>query len=73
MIVIVLVPIPICVPSLSVFIPPAVGMSPAPFAGGDQFSALRRYFRAVPAVFLSGFVQFMIDVNDTLLAVILCA
>lgn len=70
---VVFVPIPISVPSPSVFIPPTVAMLPAPFTCGNQFSAPGGYLWAVPAVFLSGFVQFMINMNDALLAVFISA
>jgi hypothetical protein len=71
MIVIVFVPIAIRVPSPRVFIPPAMAVFPAPFARGNQLSALCRCFGAVPAVFFRGFVELVIDANDALLAVVI--
>ena len=70
-VVVVLVPIPFGVPSLSVFIPPAVAVFPAPFPRSDECPALFLCLGTVPAVLLSGPVQLMIDVNDSLLAVLL--
>jgi hypothetical protein len=69
-IVVVLVPIVFGVPSLTVFIPPAMAMFPAPFPCGSQRSALFGYLGAVPAMFLSGFVQIVININNALLAVL---
>jgi hypothetical protein len=70
-VVVVLVPITFRVPLLSVFIPPAMAVPPAPFPRRHQGSTLLCCLRAIPAMLLSGLVQFVIDANDPLLAVIL--
>jgi hypothetical protein len=70
-VVVVLVPITFRVPLLGVFIPPAMAVFPAPFPRRHQGSTLLCGLRAIPAMFLSGPVQFVIDANDPLLAVLL--
>src|SRR5271156_6098632 len=60
-VVVVLVPITFRVPLLSVFIPPAMAVFPAPFPRRHQVSTLLRCLRAIPAMFLSFLVQFVID------------
>ncbi|HEY6384273.1 MAG TPA: hypothetical protein VIX91_01170 [Candidatus Acidoferrum sp.] len=64
------VPIAFCVPSLGVFIPPAMAVFPAPLARGDKVPTLFPGLWAVPTMFLGSPVQFMINVNNSLLAVL---
>jgi len=73
MIVIVFVPITVGVPSLSIFIPPAMAVFPAPFPRSNEFPALGGGFGTVPAVLFRGFVKFVIDTNDALLTVVIGA
>jgi hypothetical protein len=70
-VVVVLVPITFRVPLPSVFIPPAMAVFPAPFPRRHQGSTLLCGLRAIPAMFLSSPVQFVIDANDALLAVVI--
>jgi hypothetical protein len=70
-VVVVLVPITFWVPLPSVFIPPAMAVFPAPFPRRHQGSTLLCCLRAIPAMFLSSPVQFAIDANDALLAVVI--
>ena len=69
-IVIVLIPIVIGVPAMAVFIPPAVGVLPTPRAGFGEFYAILRDLGTVPAVMLGSFVKLVVDVDDSLLAVV---
>jgi hypothetical protein len=71
--VVVLVPIVFRVPFLSVFIPPAMAVSPAPFPRGGQLSAAIGCLRTIPAMVLCGFVQLVVGFDDALLAVVVCA
>jgi len=71
MVVVVLVPITFRVPLPTVFIPPAMAVFPAPFPRRNQGSTLLCCLRAIPAMFLSGPVQFVIDANDPLLAIVI--
>ena len=68
---VVLVPVTIGVPFPGVFIPPAVTVFPAPFARDFQFRTFRFGLGTVPAVFLGGSVQLVIDADDSPLAVFL--
>ena len=70
-VVVVLVPITFRVPLLSVFIPPAMAVFPAPFARDFQFRTLRFGLGTVPAMLCSGSVQIMVDANDSPLTVFL--
>jgi len=70
---VVIVPIMLAAPAVPVFIPPAMGMFPAPGACFGQFVAVFRRLRAVPPVMFGGFVKFVIDVYDALLAVVIRA
>jgi hypothetical protein len=69
-VVVMLVPIAFGMPSPTVFIPPAMTVFPAPFSRSNQLSALSVCLRAVPPVFLSRPVQFVIDSNSSPLAVV---
>ena len=67
---IVLIPIAFGVPFLAVFVPPAMAVFPAPFASGNEVAALLSNFGTIPAVFFGGFVKFVINVDDSLLAIL---
>jgi hypothetical protein len=69
-VVVVFVPITLYVPSLSVFVPPAMPVFPTPLARGDEVPTLFSGLWAVPTMFLGSPVQFMINVNNPLLAVL---
>lgn len=68
-VVVVVIPIMLCAPFPTVFIPPAMAVLPAPFAGHFQFRTLRFGLRTVPAMPCSGSVQIMVDANDSPLTV----
>ena len=69
-VVIVIIPITIVVPAVSVFIPPTMVFSPATFACLTQLMARMVRLPAVPAVALNGFVQLVVRLGDTALALI---
>jgi hypothetical protein len=69
MVVIVVIPITVGMPSAIVFTPPAMAMLPAPFAGNLQLGALLLSLRAIPAMLFSGSVQLVIDADDAPLTV----
>jgi hypothetical protein len=70
-IVIMIVPIALRVPAMVVFTPPATVMLPAIRAGFGEFLAPVLGFRAVPAMVFGGFVQFVIGLDDALLAIVI--
>jgi len=70
-IMVVFVPIMIRAPAMSIFVPPAMAVFPAPGARFRQFVAIFRCLRAIPAVVLRGFVELMVCVDDALLAVVI--
>jgi hypothetical protein len=72
-VVIVVVPIALIVPAVSVFIPPAMRMFPAPGAGVSEFVAPMIGLRALPAVVFHGIVKLVIRVDDALLAIVIRA
>jgi hypothetical protein len=69
-IMVVLVPVTLSAPAMSVFIPPTVVMAPAKLSGFVQFGAGTVGLRAMPAVMFGGFVKPMIRPDDALLAVV---
>ena len=70
MFVIVVVPIMLGMPAVSVFIPPTMAVSPTPGARLRQFMAILGGLGAVPAMMLGGFVKLVVSPDDTLLAVV---
>lgn len=70
MVVVVIIPITISVPTAAVFIPPPMSLSPALFPRLAQFKAGTLRLPAVPAVMLHGSVQFAIGFVDATLALI---
>jgi len=72
MIVVVIVPA-FTPPGVRIFVPPAMAVVPAPLAGFLQVRARPLGFWAVPSVVLSGFVQLMVGVSDSLLAIVIGA
>jgi hypothetical protein len=73
MIVVVFIPIAVRVPSLTVFIPPAMAVFPAPFARCGQFSAAVGCLRTIPAMLKCRLVQIVVCLNDALLAGVVSA
>src|SRR5713226_6208323 len=69
-VVIVVIPIAIVVPAVPVFIPPTMIFPPATFACFPQLMARMVCLPAVPAMALNGFVQFVVLLGDTALALI---
>jgi hypothetical protein len=67
--VIVIVPIAIRAPTVTIFIPPAVAVFPAPGARLRQFVAIPRDLWTVPTMMLGGFVKLVVRADDALLAV----
>jgi hypothetical protein len=72
-VVIVIVPIAIRAPAVSVFVPPAMAVVPAPGARFRQFVAILRNLWAVPTMMFGGFVKLVVRPDDALLAVVVRA
>jgi len=68
-IVVVVIPIAIGMPAMSIFVPPAVPPAPAVFACFMQVVSCAIRLPAVPAVVFDGFVQSMVRFGDTPLAI----
>ena len=66
-----IIPIAIATPAVTVFIPPAVSLAPAPLACFVQFMAPMLGLAAIPAVAFRGFVQFVVGLDDSPLAVVI--
>jgi uncharacterized membrane protein len=71
MVVIVFVPIAFCVPAVSVFIPPFVDLVPAIFARLVKLMPRIACLAAVPPMMLNRFVDPMICLSKSLLAVVI--
>ena len=71
-IVVVVVPIASVMPVMIMLIPPRLTFSPAPFAGFVQFLAPVTCLTAEVSMALNGLVEFMLCVNSTPLATIVC-
>ena len=69
-IVIVVIPIAIGMPTMAVFIPPAMPLSPALFASLVQFMTPALGLPAIPAVMFHGFVEFVVRLGDAALTTI---
>ncbi len=69
-VVVMVVPIAIRAPAVAVFIPPAMAMFPTPSARFGKLMAIFYSLRAVPAMMLGGFMEFVIRVGDAPLAVV---
>ena len=67
-IVIVIIPISIGMPTVTVFIPPTMPLAPAAFPRLVQFVPRMIRLPAVPAVVLHGFVEFVVRFGNTALA-----
>ena len=63
-VVIMIVPIAIGVPAVSIFIPPTMPLAPAAFAGFPQIAPGMLGLLAVGAVMLDGFVQIVVGLDD---------
>src|SRR6267142_2665379 len=70
MVVIVIVPVAIGVPAIAIFIPPAMTVFPARFAGFVQFVPPMRGLLAFISVVLDRFMQFVVGFSQTLLAAV---
>src|SRR5260370_12483882 len=68
-IVVVVIPIASVTPPVPVFVPPAVPFVPAMFPRFVQFVPRMIRLPAVPAVVLHGFVEFVVRLGDTALAI----
>jgi hypothetical protein len=76
MIVVAVIPVVIAAPAVAIFIPPAMVQSPAPFPCLVQFMTPTVCLSAVPSMVFHGFVEFVVGLDNTPLAVIairLCA
>ncbi len=71
LVVVVLVPIPIRVPAVLVFIPPLMPLTPATLPRIVQFTSLVICLFAVASVFVDCLVQFMLRVSDPPLTAVL--
>jgi hypothetical protein len=71
-IVIVIIPVAIVVPAMLMLIPPRLAFSPAPFASFVQFLAPVICLPAEVSMVLNGLVEFMLRLNSTPLATIVC-
>ena len=69
-IVVVIIPVAIGVPAVAFHVPPAVVVCPAIFAGFVEFGTTAGGLLALVSVMLNGFVQFVVGVNQSLLAII---
>jgi hypothetical protein len=69
-IVVVVIPVVVGMPTMLVFIPPAVRVAPAIFAGFVQFVPSLIGLLAFPAVMLDGFMKTMIGPGDAPLAIV---
>jgi len=64
------IPIALRAPAVSVFIPPAVPLVPAVLPGFMQLMPRTIRLSAVPAVMLYGFVEFVVRLGNAVLATI---
>ncbi len=71
MIVVMIVPVVVGVPTMGILIPPAVIVSPAPFTGIAQFVAPVVGLFAIRAVMLDRFVQLVIGMGNARLTIVL--
>ena len=71
MIVVVVIIVVLGVPAMTVFIPPAMTVSPAILARFVQFMTSVVCLLALPAMMLDGFMKTVIGLGDTPLAIIL--
>ncbi len=71
LVVVVLVPIPVRVPAVLVFIPPLVPLTPATLPRIVQFTTLMICLFAVASVFVNYLVEFMLRVSDSALTAVL--
>jgi hypothetical protein len=69
-VVIVVVPIAIRTPAVTVFIPPAMTVFPTPGTRFGELMAILRGLRAIPTMMLGGFMEFVIRTGDAPLAVV---
>jgi len=66
---VVVIPITIRVPAVTVFVPPAMPAVPTSFAGFVQFLPRALRLSAVPPVMFGGFVHFVVGLGNTALAI----
>ena len=72
-VVIVVVPVAVGAPPMTVFVPPTMTAAPAIFARFVQLLASVIGLPAVAAMMLDSFVEFVIRFRDTALAIVICA
>jgi hypothetical protein len=72
-VVIVVVPIAIRAPAVTVFIPPAMAVFPTPGPRFGKLMAILGGLRAIPTMMLGGFMEFVIRAGNALLAVVVRA
>ena len=70
MVVVVIIPIVVVVPAALIFIPPAMAVGPAVFAGLVQLVAPVLGLMTLPAVVLHGLMKLMIRLADAFLAIV---
>jgi len=70
-VVVVIVPVAIAAPTMAIFIPPTVAITPATLPGLVQFMTPVVCLAAVPAVMLNGLVEFVVGSIDAPLAIII--
>ncbi len=70
-VVVVIVPVAIAVPTMAIFIPPTVAFTPAAFPGLVQFMTPVVCLAAVPAVMFDSLVEFVVGSIDAPLAIII--
>jgi len=70
MVVIMIIPITIGVPAVSIFIPPTMLVFPAVRARFGKFMAPMFGFRTLPTVVLDGFVKLVVRLGGALLTVV---
>src|ERR1700759_2712532 len=71
MIVVVVIPVTIRAPAMSVLVPPALVVLPTPRASVSQFLAPMPSVGTIPAMLFRCFVQFMIGLDDAFLAIVI--
>src|SRR5262249_62246570 len=71
-VVVMIIPVVTVVPAMIMLIPPRLAFSPAPFAGFVQFLAPVICLPAEVSMVLNGLVEFVLRVNSTPLATIVC-
>jgi hypothetical protein len=69
-VVVVIIPIAFRVPAMSIFVPPAVAVLPTVGARFRQFVAPVFGLRTLPSMFVDGFMELMVGLDDALLTLV---